>query len=187
MDRSIELWSNFEYLIEFKASDKGAWSARLVQGKIHPDPAKQGKPYCGVPMTLDRAPKVDILGFFKSSNASNPIEPGLFINRVNTKNLDLKDVIKAFGLPGLVISAFMDYDEDQVSKNLEGLTNAALSTAVGSLAQTVATFLNKMNTTIMLPAGDAFTFNGMDTDLKGNLFAHINYDTPMSGRRTGSG
>ena len=53
-------------------------------------------------------------------------------------------------------------------------------TGVKELADNISNGLDGMSTKIIMPAGDVFLFDGLNTDSKGNLYSGITYSTISS-------
>ncbi|KDQ59181.1 hypothetical protein JAAARDRAFT_655144 [Jaapia argillacea MUCL 33604] len=76
--------------------------------------------------------------------------------------------------------AWVDFVMDLFSHNIAGLVD----TLLGQLADLppanfdrVDKQLNSISTAIIMPAGDVYTYLGLDCDNNGNLFSHIKYET----------
>jgi hypothetical protein len=53
--------------------------------------------------------------------------------------------------------------------------NLGLSKPTAAFEENVTKSLGELKQTILMPAGEAFLFTGIDCDEKGNLYSHITY------------
>jgi hypothetical protein len=49
------------------------------------------------------------------------------------------------------------------------------SDALKTVSSNLETILKSLKTTVIMPAGEAFMFTGVDTDVAGNLYSHVTY------------
>jgi hypothetical protein len=70
---------------------------------------------------------------------------------------------------------------------LAGLTNVlgdmTSSVANSSTLRLESNVLSGLRNEIFMPAGSVFSFSGLDTDEKGHVYTHIDYNTQSGGSR----
>jgi 20S proteasome alpha/beta subunit len=49
------------------------------------------------------------------------------------------------------------------------------SDALKSIAKNLESILQSLKSTVIMPAGEAFMFTGIDTDANGTLYSHVTY------------
>lgn len=114
-------------------------------------------------------------------------EFGIFCSTTDTLEMeeDFKNALKISNNPiGCLASLLIPTEEDLKPKQLFAAAHQHSTEMVLRQVGGINSVLNNLKTTVMLPVGEVFTFNAVDTDKDGNLFSHINYDTPTAGQRT---
>jgi len=57
------------------------------------------------------------------------------------------------------------------------------SQSVDELVGGLKCLMDGLKFTVIMPAGDAFYFKGVDTDAEGNMYSHVSYATPSGGEQ----
>ena len=70
---------------------------------------------------------------------------------------------------------FFGYTFDLKSDLIKGALTGWGTSTKDVVAEKVKSAFNDLTTTVIMPAGDVFTFAGLDTDEAGNLYAQVNF------------
>jgi hypothetical protein len=181
------MWFNFKYRLEMRSGKGGSWSINLLEDSdlVYPRLGRglEQDKICGVPVVERK--NGEGLGFGSAADIANP-ELGIFVTVFDTDEIEtvLKKALRVSSPVGFLVSLVIPDSQDQRTRQL--IISALLKSAdaVAQQINSITNVLNSLKTTVLLPAGEVFTFNGIDTDKDGNLFSHINYDTPTSGKGT---
>jgi hypothetical protein len=65
--------------------------------------------------------------------------------------------------------------------NQTKLVQFGASKAIQDVSEGLTNLLKSLQTTVIMPAGDAFMFTGIDTDKDGNLYSHVTYTVGAEG------
>lgn len=65
----------------------------------------------------------------------------------------------------------------------DAMTRVSVSTSgvLKSVSDNLQNVLKSLKTTVIMPAGEAFMFTGVDTDSSGNLYSHVSYANGAEG------
>ena len=114
--------------------------------------------------------------------------PGIYLTSWSKDSDFVKLLIPWLKLMSLTSAAFMQaFDPEHMDPRRNDILTKVMSSTASSIpdyTKRLEGSLGNLKSTVMLPAGQAFTFNGVDTDKDGNFLSHINYDTPTTGLRT---
>ncbi|KAL3419493.1 hypothetical protein PVAG01_09715 [Phlyctema vagabunda] len=191
LDRQVDLCFIFKYRIQFRSGKGGAWEMSLVksgeQDCLYPvkDGLTDGNTLGGVPITSG-VPKLKLDWTNPPTDLTDIWSKGVYINKQDTPEMldSLKVALRMTSPVGFLVGSLIPDSEDQRSKDLFAAVTRYSTASIVDQVNGLNNVLEGLKTTIMLPAGEAFTFNGMDTDKEGNMFSHINYDTQTTGFAT---
>jgi len=162
------VWVNFKFVYVLKPKDDGSWVVTLDTEKSH-HPELLPAPGPGTPQPLkwfDREPSAwpnMVHGNPERSTSVDDYEYGMFSWG------DREGFFSVSGNTGLaehqaVISSWVDPDV----KNISDAFNRVAA---------------ELNAKVIMPAGNVFSFKGLNVDDKGNLFSGIVYNSLTNGER----